>query len=362
MLRVDALTGLRWWAAFMVFAFHLEVFAPLPGVTSAIFGQGFMGVTFFFVLSGFVLTWSASPRVSQSTFYWRRFARIYPSHFVALIFAIPVFYSLTPDTAPVWVKPVSIGILALSVVLIQGWWNNPEVLFSGNPAAWTLTCESFFYLLHPYLSKLLTPLRKRGAMTFGLVVIGIAFTYRALVILVPTVPFGAVPVPLVSLCEFALGMALAWAFRQGWRPRVPVTVGLGAMAAVVAGNVLGPAFFSQNAIVRFMLGFGNELFTVACGLAIVAITGATLAGRSSAFASRIQVRLGEWSFTFYLVHATFIYIALLVFGFQAPSWRNLGWMLLLLAISLLGAAAMHHWLEKPLERRMRAWKDKRVRD
>ena len=117
MPRIDALTGLRWWAAFFVFCYHALVFAPLPGAVTAFLGKGFFGVTFFFVLSGFVLTWSASDRVSQSTFYWRRFARIYPSHFVALLLAIPVFYNLGFGHDEVWVKPVSVGILALSFVL-----------------------------------------------------------------------------------------------------------------------------------------------------------------------------------------------------------------------------------------------------
>ena len=37
--RLDALTGLRWWAAFMVFLFHIRVFAPLPGSINAVFDQ-----------------------------------------------------------------------------------------------------------------------------------------------------------------------------------------------------------------------------------------------------------------------------------------------------------------------------------
>lgn len=66
-------------------------------------------------------------------FYWRRFARIYPAHFVALLLAIPVFYSFAPDPAEWWVKSFSIGILLLSVLLIQGWFSDPAIMFSGNP-------------------------------------------------------------------------------------------------------------------------------------------------------------------------------------------------------------------------------------
>ena len=64
--RVDALTGLRWWAAFFVFLYHILVLAPLPTVI-AVLGQGYLGLTFVFLLSGFLLAWAGSSRWSA----WR---------------------------------------------------------------------------------------------------------------------------------------------------------------------------------------------------------------------------------------------------------------------------------------------------
>src|SRR5688572_8242322 len=129
MPRLHSLTGLRWWAAFAVFAHHMSNLAPLP--IAGPLAYGWHGVTFFFVLSGFVLTWSARPDVNSRTFWWRRFARIYPSHFVALILAIPVFYALTASADDWWVRSFSIPIFLLSVVLLQGWSRDPMILFSG---------------------------------------------------------------------------------------------------------------------------------------------------------------------------------------------------------------------------------------
>lgn len=337
----------------------MQVFAPLPGVVSAALGQGYLGVTFFFVLSGFVLTWSASVRVSPSTFYWRRFSRIYPSHFVALLFAIPVFYSFDPGPDPGFVKPLT-WVLALSFVLLQGWSNNPAILFSGNPAAWTLTCEAFFYALHPYLSKLLNPLAKRGAIIFGACTIFLAFSYRGFAVAFPDSWLPDTPTPIVRLTEFALGMAVAWAFRQGWRPRIPVLAGFASIVAIVAAIVIVPAFVSDSLLAFIVTRFGNEFVTVACALTIAAIAKRSLDGRKSVFASRVHVRLGEWSFAFYLVHATFVYLAMLIFGFRGASWSNVIWYVPMLLITLAGAAALHHGVEKPLEQRMRRWKDARA--
>lgn len=355
--RLDALTGLRWWAAFMVFFYHMRVFAPLPGPVNAVFDQGYLGVTFFFVLSGFVLTWSMRPGLATSTFYWRRFARVWPAHIVALAFAIPVFYTLAPIPDGSFLKPLDLGILLLSVVLLQGWSANPAILFSGNPAAWTLTVEALFYGLHPWISRLLTPLAKRGALLVALGALAWAFAYRAGVLAWPESWLVHVPMPITRVPEFLLGMALAWAMRSGWRPRIHPTIGIAALVVAV-GLIILPRKFPELWGPAY---FGNELFTIACGIAIVALAASTLNGRRSWFEQRWQVKLGEWSFAFYLVHATVIYLALRIFGFHEPSWRNLVWFVLVFAVDLLLAWALHRFVERPLERRMRKWKDVRDR-
>lgn len=359
MPRVDSLTGLRWWAAFFVFAYHVRVFAPLPGITGETLGYGYFGVTFFFVLSGFVLTWSASSRVSTSTFYWRRVARIYPAHLVALLLALPVFYSLGAVADGSWVKEAEFAPIALSVVLLQGWSSDPEIFFAGNPASWSLTYEAFFYLLHPAILFLLLRLRQRGAVVFVIATIGVMFAYRAAAVLAPDSIITAVPAPVVHLPEFAIGMGLAWAFRCGWRPAIPGAVGVGLLGAVIAGFVLLERFGAGSTAAWLSGQFLNEVVTVACAVAITALAAEAMRGRRSILESRALVVLGEWSFCFYLVHATLIYAALALFGYQPASWANLGWYAVTLVVSIAAAAALHLLVEKPAERRMRAWKDNR---
>lgn len=362
MARVDSLTGLRWWAAFAVFLFHLRVFSPLPGPLTAVFDQGYLGVTFFFVLSGFVITWSLKPEISTSTFYWRRFARIWPATMAALLFAIPVFYYLgfgsQPDSFEL--KTFNVGVLLLSIVLLQGWWSNPVIFFSGNPAAWTLTFEAFFYAVHPLLFRVFHRLQVRGALVLVASMIICMFTYRAGAGLWPESWLLAIPLPVVRLPEFVIGIGLALALRGGWRPNLSPFLGVGSTVAVV----LLIAVSVQQSQYWFIAYFGNELFTLAVGLAIVSLTSKSLKGKKSFFSSRAQVKLGEWSFAFYLVHATVIYLALRVFGYQEASWQNLGWMVGVFAIDLLLAWVLHTFVEKPAEKRIRGWKDRRneIRD
>lgn len=356
-VRLDALTGLRWWAAFMVFLYHMRVFAPLPGHITLIFDQGYFGVTFFFVLSGFVLTWSARPGVSTSTFYWRRFARVWPAHIAALLFAIPVFYTFDSIPQGSFLKPFDLSVLLLSVVLLQGWFANVAILFSGNPAAWTLTVEALFYAVHPWMSRVNQRFLIPGSLLFAGGALLWAFGYRLGVIYWPESWLSEVPMPITRLPEFFFGMALAWAMRCGWRPRVHPLLGVFAIGlallAIVGARVI-PTLMP-------LALFGNELFTVAVGLAIVVFASRSLRGCRSLFESHWQVKLGEWSFAFYLVHATVIYLALRMFGFQEPTWRNLIWFIVIFAIDLLLAWALHSCVERPLESRMRRWKDQRDR-
>lgn len=99
--QLSSLTGLRFFAAGIVVLYHVTQFL-LPEV-EPVAAVGYTGVTFFFVLSGFVLTWSYTPG-PRSDFYWKRFARIYPLHLLmtvaagvhAAIVSVPDFKRLLP--------------------------------------------------------------------------------------------------------------------------------------------------------------------------------------------------------------------------------------------------------------------------
>jgi Predicted acyltransferases len=358
-VRLDSLTGLRWWAAFAVFAFHMRVFAPIPHTTFFVYGN--YGVTFFFVLSGFVLTWSARPIVAPVTFWWRRFARIYPSHFVALLLAIPVFYSFNPDPTQTWVKPVSYGILALSFFLLQGWSRDPTILFSGNPAAWTLTCEAFFYALHPLIHRVFRPLSRRGALLATAGVIVLAFVYRVVVMLWPHAWPASLPLPLTRISEFIIGIGIARAMIAGWKVRIKPMWAYLFGGGLIVWLAVSVRWEAQNSIVSVILQTSNEWIIIACAFAIATVAWRDVTGARSLLRWRPLVVLGEWSYAFYLVHATFVYTALAVFGVQRTGWINVAWYAAILLLSLAGAALLHYAVEKPCERLLRARWDARLK-
>lgn len=96
MLKVEQeilpLTGLRFVAAFYVFLFHIHIRWPLANdpFLNNILGQGAIGMSLFFMLSGFVLAYRyADGRTSLKDYLTNRFARIYPIYVAAALVTVP---------------------------------------------------------------------------------------------------------------------------------------------------------------------------------------------------------------------------------------------------------------------------------
>lgn len=88
---IDSLTSLRFIFAIMVFGAHCYVIDSF--FSTHFFKEGFVGVSFFFVLSGFIIAYNYQKRLSENkitkrTFWVARIARIYPLHWLTLLIAV----------------------------------------------------------------------------------------------------------------------------------------------------------------------------------------------------------------------------------------------------------------------------------
>lgn len=341
---MDSLTGLRWWAAFGVFVFHFRNVGTFPGLSLGMIGH--TGVAFFFVLSGFVLTWSARPTTTVRQFWMRRVARIWPAHLVALALAIPVFYAADPDPAQWWVKPLQWGPILASVVLLQGFSLNPLYLFGGNPAAWTLSCEALFYALHPGLHKVAARLRGHALPAAGVLIVAVGGLANAVDVL---------PVPVERGWEFCLGMLAALALKRGWRLVAPMPLVYVSCALVALTYWAAEVRHLGGAAAETMAPLWPVVLPPLYALAIQIAASADLEGRPSLMRTRIMVIGGEWSYCFYLVHATVLY----AFAAVHPERVHFAGFLGLLGVCVAAAAALHYAVERPCEKRLRAWGDRR---
>jgi peptidoglycan/LPS O-acetylase OafA/YrhL len=349
--RVESLTGLRWWAAFFVFCHHMTNLAPLPIFDFLKWGTS--GVTFFFVLSGFVLTWSAQPGTKIRTFYRRRFARIWPAHVIALLAAIPVFYRFDPPQGMWWIKPVSMTVFVLSLFLLHGWSNNSTILYGGNPASWTLSVEAFFYAYFPFVQRATVKLKVAGGLIICVSVIVIGGAYRlALFHWKDVVPI--LPQPILHSVAFLFGIGLAIALRTGWKPRIPVW-----FAFLVTGGGLFVLWYSGAHPAKFPFAITmslcqKEILTLLYGFLIFAVAARDMRGGRSLLRSKPMVALGQWSYAFYLIHATILYAIKEQHGVAGPiGWSNLTWYAGVLVISIFASWLLYKFVEYPLEKKLR---------
>src|SRR4051794_15959841 len=167
-VELRSLTGLRWLAALLVFAYHVHViryFRDGAAGTAVdwLFGAGVTGVSFFFVLSGFVLAWSARDGDRPQRFWLRRIARIYPVHVVCALAALLLLWVQSPQLLP------KADALLANLFLVHAWILDSRFDQSLDPVSWSLACEAFFYALFPLIFALL---RRAGDRTMWTVAAG----------------------------------------------------------------------------------------------------------------------------------------------------------------------------------------------
>lgn len=298
-VQVDALTGLRGIAAWLVVLYHVrESFAPsLPAAVTAVFAKGYLAVDLFFVLSGFVLwmTWGhrfAADGLRAAPDFWRkRIARVWPLHAVVLTatvgFALVIAATGRPTPAAYrWDE------LPLHYLLIQNWgftralaWNDPS---------WSISTELAAYLLFPlvanplaFLSRLSAPLRI-AACTVAAVALAFAldriFATQGYAKLGDDIARTGL---IRCLLQFACGIAMCivWQARSDTR--------------LVLLATLATTLFTIAAIT------GTLRETLAVPLAfsgLVLLTAATSPWRGNPLTNRVAVFLGEISYSTYLAH------------------------------------------------------------
>lgn len=340
---LPSLTGLRWIAAILVFWFHTAGWAaPLNGWWH-LPQFGFTGVAFFFVLSGVVLTWSARPGQSARQFYWRRFARIYPAHAVMTVIAIVLYLEVMPPYKPLWA-----GLLALA--LLHAWPPIPVVNSAANGVSWSLSCEAFFYALFPGIISTLSRVSRRTRVLLVAAVLVLCSTAAITASFAASGRFDTpfYENPLVRVGEFVLGVALGLALREGWVPRIRVGVAWAA-AVGAAGTALLVGLARGWPVPR---GFADVVAIGPLALVLMAYAGRDLTGRPTMMARPWAVYLGQLSFAFYLVHQVVLDLVMKQFLPMGQRTAHDVFLrsLVALALSIIAAMILHHFVELPGQR------------
>jgi len=358
--RLPALTSLRFFAAFHVVIFHLlamKIFLG-PAWFQKLSSIGYVGVSFFFVLSGFILVYTYAGRNLSLKDFWRaRFARIYPAYAFSLLITAPFFfYAALKMDIPffVWVKLHLKLASVLVVMLLQAW--VPPAALSWNSVAWSLSVEAFFYLLFPFLLLFFTRRSKPqlflAAVASWLASLALSLSY---VLLMPDHLAVVDPdvlmafwlnalkfSPLARLPEFLLGMACGFLFLRSRRESsLALPLVLSGMAALVV-----VVYFSAS--IPFPV-----LHTALLAPAFAAIVyGFALRPRWGAFMdNKLLVLCGDGSYSLYLLHTTIIGIYFHNTSGQLRNQSPIGVLVfVLLAIGI--SAFVYRLIEEPARRKL----------
>ncbi|HEY3607871.1 MAG TPA: acyltransferase [Pseudonocardiaceae bacterium] len=351
--RLPSLTGLRFIAAFSVFGLHIMsggIFS-VSIVTNSYFAAwqaGAAGVSYFFVLSGFVLTWSSRTSDTTPRFWRRRFVKIFPNHLVTMGAAAIIL---------AWVlKQTLDGRSAiLNMLLLQSYSPDLSVRSGYNPVAWSLSCEMLFYLLFPWLLRGIRRIRPERLWGWTIGTVAFIVALAAAAPLLPTqTPYPTLGLtdwsmwlvyqfPPARLPEFVLGILLARIVLTG--QRLPFGIRGATLFVVVMGASL-PLFPGTYRAVAVM--------ALPLGLLIAASAANDVEGRRSWLASRLMIRLGELSFAFYLWHYLVIEAVRQWLGNPDYTWppaEALGITALLCMITLGLSWLLYQFVERPMMRR-----------
>ncbi|WP_189075346.1 acyltransferase family protein [Paenarthrobacter nicotinovorans] len=345
-MRLDSLTGLRFYAALIVVLFHTAKYLEPAGPASKVVGLGYTGVSFFFVLSGFVLAWSRKPGLPNSQFYWRRFARVWPLHALTTIFAMVTALFITGAT-------INWAALPAVLTLTQGWFPAGDIRYAFNGVSWSLSCEMFFYLVFPFAFQALRFLRPARVMVITAVsMVGVA---GICVLVFPTSQLGYLlyTLPAFRLGEFIIGICLATLIKNGWTPKFTLSHALLFSAGLYAMIMLATDVALKDP--ERMPYVVADLWMLPGFAAIIAAAASRdIRATGGHFAARPIVKLGEWSFALYLVHELFILSAAPAIN-RLPNVAGILASGVVLIAAVLGSAALHEWFERPVEKQIRHW-------
>jgi len=142
-LRIEQLTFTRFIAAISIVIYHYGDGSSLFNneMVSFIFNHANIGVSYFFILSGFVMiiAYSNNKKINFITYLKNRFARVYPVYFLAIVLTLLIYLF----------KDISFNDLFLNITMLQAWL--PDKALTVNYPGWSLSVELFFYISFPIL-------------------------------------------------------------------------------------------------------------------------------------------------------------------------------------------------------------------
>lgn len=289
---IQSLQSLRGIFAIFIFLHHYH-YKELHGLFPA---GGDCGVSFFFILSGFVLCIGYQKRITGNAtgileFMRRRVSKIYPLHLICFLWA----FSLLRFN----IRPSEIGPMFCNIFMVQSWVPKTSYYYSFNAVGWCLSDFMFFYLMFPWLVKKATLNRHR----FIAITLLLTTAWVMSVSYIPDDLTEAIVYinPLARLLDFSIGIVLWISYEKisktqphGADIKTQNIMQCLSLLALCATIWLYPS-------IPMCWGLASYWW-IPCSSVIM-----TFATQSRGFVSRLLetrwlIWFGDVSFTFYLIH------------------------------------------------------------
>jgi peptidoglycan/LPS O-acetylase OafA/YrhL len=342
--RLESLTFFRFIAAASVVIFHYgrdtQFYKLLPVVLAA----GSIAVTFFFVLSGFVIALSSTRKdFSIGGFYLDRLARILPVYLIALILTLALIGIVGKNNE-----------LILSVLMLQSW-VSPYPL-SLNMPAWSVSVEMAFYLLAPALIVLAR--KGVGSPVVWIAVSSVFWLATQLVLssinksdLAIVNPSLAVDIvnyfPPAHFCSFALGFSGGYAYSRleagGTYAQAKNIVLL--ILSIVAIYALSRTGRLVNDFFGEKFAYGSSFYAV---VFLFFIYSCAVCNRviPRFMKGKISTLLGDSSYALYIMQMPVYLLFFRFYPSSAAAYELQFWTYF--AVLLAVSVSLHLWVEKPI--------------
>lgn len=351
---LDKLASLRFFAALMVVFFHLgNTIENNPGFMASVIrpisAYGYVGVSVFFVLSGFVISLANEHWKGWRPYIWGRISRIYPPHLIVTLafFTSGVVALISQKSLHGWL--ILLSNLSLAQALIP----HTDYFNSLNVVTWSLSVEMFFYISFIGLRHF------ENRYLFALTVI----TYAVLLSCVLhyhhkwtfDIYWKLYVNPIARLPEFLVGMCIYRLYKDGKLPRpwlpnfnFPI-IGTAMLACMYLVGIYGG-----------MGGSNAELFDYSIvPLPFIALLMMALLDEhsNSWMHNRSLVLLGEASFALYLLHRSVIHLLKKIHGIPHETSPLITTLVLILFIILpiFISVLFYKLIEIPVTRNIRKY-------
>ena len=303
------------------------------------FKFGGAGVDIFFVLSGFIITYTSARALKSSKgfvpFIRKRFVRIYPIYwlvatfFLLLQLSLPSFYKTGYD--------ISFGNLLATYLLLPG-----HAMVNG--VSWTLTYELFFYCIF----SLAFFIRNRAVLAilslmYILALIVLAWIYLHNITGNAWIDLVIFPMNL----EFFMGILAALLVPKISGPVSRILIGVGTVLFISAAVFFNSGYSLVDSAFDRVILFGIPSFLLILGIVKYELT-ATINMHS------FFVRLGEASYSLYLLHLPFVAAGVKIFArFQHSDVYVMHIVILAMIAALcIGSIFFFKLIEKPMITRL----------